>query len=610
MSDTTMAGLESRATVTEEMDRPLLEEEERGVELAMSPLGGRMRGGSVSAARRRRGMNVVRALAGGDDEDEADADSDADSVADSVGAAEGKEQFVRRMIQKMREMKKRSFVQAAMDLTVMLKGLLSSVAILLLLEPSRLLSCEGEGIPAGQVKVLCRPNSGVGVVRVPLAALVAVNQLLFVAAICLKYGARRLVGTVLARASQTVAFMVSSVAMVLAVCKVMLVVYSFLLEVHFGAALRPDDTSPHVTFAEGLVTDIAFEADTLDSGIFCSNQCTAKVPLEVGVLAANFILSAMYVAYLGFQFSEETTRAEDERRRANASFFDAQAGVDPAALLAEEARQLAAERAGGGRRPAAAKLSEREMTERRALNVLVQLEMMRDLKDRRRSEASRAFYFQLLRDLAALAKFVATIVSMAIVLFGTKNLVQCSEVVDPSTGEVVTTGSVLRDNCNVSVGASFQLYAFVTLSGITAIIYAGVVALDKTLALRSYATVVVRTTIVFVALVVVSMMAFVGWLPTLDPNFLCSGVEPTPISGETNTFSWRCRDSAFTRDSSCVSNCVVSTPLVVYVLAANIFLSLVYLINLALNYRESALQFKEAEERQRRALRFKFATDL
>jgi hypothetical protein len=205
-----------------------------------------------------------------------------------------------------------------MDLAVLAKSLLASLAVLSLLQPASLTSCfafpisyqnsQGETIqgalpPSYVENSVCNPRLEIDGVREALVVLISFNIMFFLAVIVLKH-----TGTFISACHSSfmaflVAFLINMLGFLFAITKMCMVVYATLVPLSFGCesdfASGCTDRSVKLDVSKnGIGPDC--QSDCIDT-IGCGEQCTTVQSIELYFLICTFPLAFMYVSYLSFE---------------------------------------------------------------------------------------------------------------------------------------------------------------------------------------------------------------------------------------------------------------------------------------------------------------------
>lgn len=581
------------------------------------------------------------------------------------------------------------------DVSVQLKSLFSSIATLLYLNDSHIISCSDltmsylrngtisiqASLSNGLINnVYCQPRTDVAQVHRAFLVMVLCNQLVFIAAIVLKHTRW------LAKRSAFISYSLAASAFILCFGKILVVFYTTILDLYFSCD-APSIDSLGCT-AKTVTIDIQRDFDSqctssCSIALTCANACLREIPLEVLLLVSTYVLSFIYIAYLAYEYhsgyrnpfvdwvesQQQVVPAAADAENADDSSSSSSVPSSYTALLASSSSSsssdmgnmippplphdtIALRQRPGTAATAASSASssssldhddqslvlhpttsstttsQQPLLDRRGVNDEAEEDEDEDEDESQQQQnqsqhlsassskkrmGSERFWYRVLRDLAALSKFIITFAAIALVLLndGPTALISCNGATVPLAGggSVNVAGKRISSACNSQVGSSPWAYLFVGSCFFASCFFIFSIIVDKKPLVPSRANFVVASlfaAILGTLLIQVSSLAVINELPPIFTCLANYGVaEPTSVSYPCSERALQPSELGLPLDAgtvSCAEQCTVRLPSTVFFLTANLGLSFVYAVFLALSYRRQAKAMLK-RDRQRRLRR-------
>jgi len=367
-------------------------------------------------------------------------------------------------------------VWAFQDLIVMCQCLLASLSLYLSIPDSS--GCDPNiwkpfrnqttiSWPTGQtLEDACQPRvASLASARHMLLCVIIISQLIFGAAVVLRAtGALRQHATVLF-------FTVCSSALVLACCKIAIVVFLVVRTVSYDLQFSCDDSGLIECGDKNVVYNIsnvyAHEECLTDciANIFCRDQCHyPKLQAEVYFLMFNFLISFCYICYLMVEYRSG---------KVHLSVWDEP--VYPEGPASHEVN-----------RPTCTATEHHEVKARRV-------------------------HYRRVRNTSALAKVLMALSSLAAILYSSSALFSCEELSceGPQGQTYVTKAGDIEDSCYPVIGSSTSVYQF--QFAVASVMLTGVFVAGNTLSMRVPFAHYGQAVAVTVALLQLSTIAMLLW---------------------------------------------------------------------------------------------------
>jgi hypothetical protein len=559
------------------------------------------------------------------------------------------------------------------DIGVLVKSCIAGVGVLILLNGAKA-TCRSEeelGIPARTVTALCLPTGSGSGATAAFSSLLALHCLAFFVAMVTKNSRWPRRGRVLISGAVTAIAAATAVGMILAVAwaAVAPAGLSYTCPDDLQGGLSPAGASAVVP---GLCTDKQFSINENATATFdpsgcrcpgcscqfsCSALCSASVNYEAQILVLTFTLSALYAAYLSFEYRNDVVFAgsvthvrgiyrsrgalaeqiaqisallrvysgdQDDDGAAAASgsvagVSGAGAGEGSVAAVSEiqaigEAIEAEDEALRGDRSRLLDPETAGALDEQEALLLLQPSPGAEDprveadiaqivtlLKEQRRAArrllGRRRLFYKVLQDVSSLIKYMISYISLAFSLLALTGT--CGEVLGDK-GALRMSSRAVASACGPQNMVSYAFFCFLLASSASTFLFLFLTVIEKTLWFVRFSKIVLTASALAILTIASVQVSTVIAIFATPPYFECDRPS-SPISA----ISWStlCSSKTFLVPESqqgpsliarCAEYCPTQADGVSSLLLVNIVISSFYFIFVGVSFNTRAQAFKQA----------------